>query len=50
MDHDQVTTTQLYARRKEHVRRDLVKGMEWEEERRESEEYAHRADRDELTK
>lgn len=50
LDHDQVTTTQLYARRKEHVRRDLVKGMEWEEERKESEEYARREDHDMLTK
>lgn len=33
LDHEQVTTTQLYARRKENVRRDLVKDMEWEKER-----------------
>ena len=35
MDHEQVTTSQLYARQKVNVKRDLVKGMEWEEERKE---------------
>ena len=35
LDHEQVTTTQLYARQKVNVKRDLVKGMEWEEERKE---------------
>ncbi len=35
LDHEQVTTTQLYARQKMNVKRDLVKGMEWEEERKE---------------
>ena len=35
LDHEQVTTTQLYARQKSNVKRDLVKGMEWEEERKE---------------
>ena len=35
LDHEQVTTTQLYARQKINVKRDLVKGMEWEEERKE---------------
>ena len=35
LDHEQVTTTQLYARHKANVKRDLVKGMEWEEERKE---------------
>ena len=35
LDHEQVTTTQLYAREKVNVKRDLVKGMEWEEERTE---------------
>lgn len=35
LDHEQVTTTQLYARQKQGVKRDLVKGMEWEEERNE---------------
>lgn len=34
LDHEQVTTTQLYARQKENVKRDLVKGMEWEIERK----------------
>jgi site-specific recombinase XerD len=34
LDHEQVTTTQLYARQRESVKRDLVKGMEWEEERK----------------
>lgn len=34
LDHEQVTTTQLYARQKQGVKRDLVKGMEWETERR----------------
>ena len=35
LDHEIVTTTQLYARQKSNVKRDLVKGMEWEEERKE---------------
>ena len=35
LDHEQVTTTQLYARQKTNVKRDLVKEMEWEEERKE---------------
>lgn len=35
LDHEQVTTTQLYARHKTNVKRDLVKDMEWEEERKE---------------
>ncbi len=35
LDHEQVTTTQLYARQKTNVKRDLVKNMEWEEERKE---------------
>ncbi len=34
LDHEQVTTTQLYARQKVNVKRDLVKDMEWEEERK----------------
>jgi site-specific recombinase XerD len=33
LDHEQVTTTQLYARQKMGVKRDLVRGMEWEIER-----------------
>ena len=35
LDHEQVTTTQLYARQKMNVKRDLVKDMEWEIERTE---------------
>ena len=35
LDHEQVTTTQLYARQKVNVKRDLVKDMEWETERKE---------------
>lgn len=35
LDHEQVTTTQLYASHKMNVKRDLVKDMEWEIERRE---------------
>ena len=34
MDHEQVTTTQLYAKQKMNVKRDLVKDMEWELERK----------------
>lgn len=33
LDHDQVTTTQLYAAHRANVKRDLVKNMEWEEDR-----------------
>ncbi|MDY2959698.1 MAG: tyrosine-type recombinase/integrase [Hornefia sp.] len=33
LDHEQVTTTQLYAKHKANVKRNLVSGMEWEEER-----------------
>ena len=33
LDHEQVTTTQLYARHRMDVKRDLVKDMEWEIER-----------------
>lgn len=33
LDHEQVTTTQLYARHKMDVKRDLVNDMEWELER-----------------
>ena len=36
LDHEQVTTTQLYAREKINVKRDLVKDMEWETERTEN--------------
>lgn len=35
LDHEQVTTTQLYASHKINVKRDLVKDMEWEIEREE---------------
>ncbi len=35
LDHEQVTTTQLYAAHKKNIKRDLVKGMEWETERKE---------------
>ena len=35
LDHEQVKTTQLYARQKVNVKRDLVKDMEWEIERTE---------------
>lgn len=35
LDHEQVTTTQLYAKQKQGVKRNLVKGMEWEKERTE---------------
>ncbi len=34
LDHEQVTTTQLYANHKLNVKRDLVKNMEWEVERK----------------
>jgi site-specific recombinase XerD len=34
LDHEQVTTTQLYANHKINVKRDLVKDMEWELERK----------------
>ena len=35
LDHEQVTTTQLYAKHKTNVKRNLVSGMECEEEREE---------------
>ena len=34
LDHEQVTTTQLYAKHRMNTRRDLVKSFEWEEERK----------------
>ena len=34
LDHEQVTTTQLYAQHAKNVKRDLVKNMEWELERK----------------
>lgn len=37
LDHEQVTTTQLYAGHRMNVKRDLVKDMEWELERKEKE-------------
>jgi len=36
LDHEQVTTTQLYASHKMNVKRDLVKDMEWELERKDN--------------
>ncbi|MGX8773618.1 MAG: tyrosine-type recombinase/integrase [Bacillota bacterium] len=36
LDHEQVTTTQLYANHRMNVKRDLVKDMEWELERKEN--------------
>lgn len=33
LDHEQVTTTQLYAKHSANIKRDLVSGMEWEKER-----------------
>jgi site-specific recombinase XerD len=38
LDHEQVTTTQLYANHKMNIKRDLVKDMEWELERKERKE------------
>jgi site-specific recombinase XerD len=35
LDHEQVTTTQLYAAHRMNTKRELVKGMEWELERKE---------------
>lgn len=35
LDHEQVTTTQLYAAHKKNVKRDLINNMEWETERKE---------------
>lgn len=37
LDHEQVTTTQLYAQHRMNVKRDLVGDMEWELERRDDE-------------
>ena len=37
LDHEQVTTTQLYAQHQKNVKRNLVKDMEWELERKENE-------------
>lgn len=41
LDHEQITTTQLYASHKFDVKRDLVKDMEWEIERMEGLEYSN---------
>lgn len=38
LDHEQITTTQLYAKHKMNTRRDLVRDMEWEIERKENNE------------
>ena len=38
LDHEQVTTTQLYAAHKMNVKRDLIRDMEWEKERLEGRE------------
>ena len=38
LDHEQVTTTQLYAAHRQNAKRDLVQGMEWELERMEKSE------------
>ena len=32
LDHDNVTTTQLYAAHKKHVKRDIVNNFEWLDE------------------
>ena len=44
LDHEQVTTTQLYARHKINVKRELVNDMEWEKERIETESEKERND------
>ena len=44
LGHEQVPTTQLYARQKNNVKRDLVHNMEWEKERREGEAFADSSD------
>ena len=33
LGHEQVTTTQLYAKHKRDVQRDLIRSLEWEKER-----------------
>jgi site-specific recombinase XerD len=45
LDHEQVTTTQLYAKHKANVKRDLVHDMEWETERAETEGANHDKDK-----
>jgi hypothetical protein len=32
LNHDNITTTQLYAAHRKHAKRDLIKNMEWETE------------------
>ena len=44
LDHEQVTTTQLYAKHQANVKRDLVRDMEWETERLESIQYADKGE------
>ena len=36
LDHDNVTTTQLYAAHKKHVKRDIVNNFEWIDEEKEN--------------
>ena len=38
LDHEQVTTTQLYAKPRQNAKEDLVRDMEWETEREEQNE------------
>lgn len=40
LDHEQVTTTQLYAAHKLNTKRELVKSMEWELERKEGNDHS----------
>lgn len=44
LDHEQVTTTQLYARPRQNAKEDLVRDMEWETEREEREEQSEEGD------
>ena len=46
LDHEQVTTTQLYAAHRQNAKRDLVQGMEWELERMEENEKLPETDKD----
>ena len=45
LDHEQVTTTQLYAKHQANVKRNLVRDMEWETERLETAQYAEGAEK-----
>jgi len=47
LDHEQVTTTQLYANHKMNVKRDLVNNMEWEIEREQSSKIYEKEKKDE---